>query len=308
VQVSATAPTKESKESATSGKVAGVPAVTVWVATPEGARQWSIPRPDREMICGLVGALSVMVRVAVFAPAVEPQGAVTGYASGVNVTVSVQEPPAGTPAVQLLVDVKFPAGFTLAPATARTAGAVPLFAIVTVTGADEVPASAPPKLMAPVGEIVAVACTVMPPTVMICGLCGALSEIITRADRVPGCAGSKVTLMTQVLPAAKGLCEQLSISAKSLGSAPPWADSHRDSSRAGVVEGNGSRDAVGPNGLRRKIQSGGRERYTRRAAVPAESHALRTSRGIIENAQRRAHRARRRRREIHRNGVARAGG
>jgi hypothetical protein len=63
--------------------------------------------PDKAMICGLVGALSVMVRAAVFAPAVEPQGAATDDASGVIVAVSVQEPPAGTPAVQLLVDVKF---------------------------------------------------------------------------------------------------------------------------------------------------------------------------------------------------------
>src|SRR5580658_1636725 len=177
--------------------------------------------PDRAMFCGLVGALSVMLRVAVFAPAVEPQGAATGDASGVNVTVSVQEPPAGTPAVQLLADVKFPAGFTLAPVTVSTAGAVPLLAIVTVTGADDVPASVPPKLIVPAGETVAVACTAVPPTVTICGLCGALSEIITRAERVPVCAGSKVTLMTQVLPAAKGLCEQLSVSAKSPGSVPP---------------------------------------------------------------------------------------
>src|SRR5271154_4491971 len=177
--------------------------------------------PDSAMICGLLGALSVTVSVAVFAPAVEPQGAAAGDAGGVNVTVSVQEAPAGTPAVQLLMDVKLPAGFTVAPATVRTAGAVPLFAIVTVTGAEEVPASAPPKLIVPVGETVAVACTAVPPTVTICGLCGALSEIITSAERVPVCAGSKVTFMTQVLPAAKGLCEQVSVSAKSPGLVPP---------------------------------------------------------------------------------------
>ena len=123
--------------------------------------------PDREMICGLVGASAVIVRVAVFAPAVEPHGAATGDASGVNVTVRVQEAPAGTPAVQLLVNVKFPAGSTLAPATLRTERAVPLFAIVTVTGADEVPASAPPKLAVPVGDTAAVACTAVPPTVII---------------------------------------------------------------------------------------------------------------------------------------------
>src|SRR6202041_2857526 len=99
--------------------------------------------PDREMICGLVGASAGIVRVAVLAPAV-------GH---------------------LLVNVKFPAGSTLAPATLRTERAVPLFAIVTVTGADEVPASAPPKLVVPVGDTAAVACTAVPPTVIIWGLC-----------------------------------------------------------------------------------------------------------------------------------------
>jgi hypothetical protein len=103
----------------------------------------------------------------------------------------------------------------------RTARAAPLFAIVTVTGADEAPASAPPKLMVPVGETVAAACTAVPPTVTICGLCGALAETITWADRVPVCAGSKMTLMTQVLVATTGLCEHLSVSAKSPGSVPP---------------------------------------------------------------------------------------
>src|SRR5580704_1436745 len=120
--------------------------------------------PDSEMICGLEGALSVMVRVAVFAPAVEPHGAATGEAGGVNVTVNPQWVPAGTPSVQLLAAVKLPGGLTLAPATVRIAGAAPLslFVIVTGTGVEAVPASALPKPIA-LGETVAVACTAVPP-------------------------------------------------------------------------------------------------------------------------------------------------
>src|SRR6202041_3424980 len=43
---------------------------------------------------------------------------------------------------------------------------------------------------------------------------------------------------------------------------------------AGIVDGNGLRHAIGADGLRRKNQSGRRERYARRAAVPAERCGL----------------------------------
>jgi hypothetical protein len=167
------------------------------------------------MVCGLVGALSLIVRVAVFGPTVDPQGAAAGTAGGVNVTTNVQDPAAGTPAVQLFTAVKLPGGFTVAAATLKIAAPAPLLVIVTVTGGEAVPASAPPKLIVPVGEIVAVACTAVPLTASICGLCGALSESINTAERAPVCAGSNVTFITQVLPPASGLCEQLSGSAKS---------------------------------------------------------------------------------------------
>ena len=73
----------------------------------------------------------------------------------------------------------------LAPPTLGIAAPAPLLVIVTVTGADAVPASAPPKPIVPVGEIIAAACTAVPLTARICGLCGALSEISTDVDR-PG--------------------------------------------------------------------------------------------------------------------------
>jgi hypothetical protein len=219
VQVSATAPANVPSESATSWKVAGMPAVTVWLATPTGARQKSVAVPDNAMFCGLVGELSVIGRVAVFAPAAEPHGAATGEAGGVNVTVRVQWPPAGTPAAQLLAAVNLPVGFTMAATTVRIAGGVPQFVMVTATGADAVPARALPKPIV-TGEIVAAACTAVPPTATICGLCGAVSEISTTAERSPVCVGSKVTLTTQAFPPASGLREQLSVSAKSPGLLP----------------------------------------------------------------------------------------
>src|SRR5271170_7674239 len=116
------------------------------------------------MVCGLVGALSTIVKVAVFGPTVEPHGAAAGTAGGVNVTTNVQDPAAGTPAVQLSTAVKLPGGFTVAAPTLKIAAPAPLFVTVTVTGGDAVPASTPPKLMVPLGEIVAVACTAVPLT------------------------------------------------------------------------------------------------------------------------------------------------
>lgn len=178
--------------------------------TPEGEGQKSVVVPDNAMVCGLVTALSVIVNVAVFGPTVDPQGADADTASGVNVTVSVQDPAAGTPAVQLLVAVKLPAGVTLGTPTFKIAGAVPLLAIVTVTGVEAVPANALPKLMAGDGVIVAVACTAWPLSAIVCALAVALSEICNTAARLPIWTGSKVTLITQVLPAPTDPPKQLS--------------------------------------------------------------------------------------------------
>src|ERR1700722_1970435 len=161
-----------------------------------------------------------MVKVAFFGPAVDPQGAAVGTAAGANVITNVHDSAAGTPEVQLFPVVRLRGGWTLAPPTMRIAAPEPLLVIVTVTGGDAVPASAAPKLIEPVGEIVAAACTAVPLTARICGLCGALSEISTWAERLPACVGSKVTFITQVLPPARGLCVQLSVSAKPPPSAP----------------------------------------------------------------------------------------
>src|SRR5271154_2773079 len=172
--------------------------------------------PDNAMLWGLVGALSAIIKVAICAPAVEPQAPVAGTAGGVNVTVSVQDPPAGTPVVQLgcSTTVNLPEGLTLGMPTLRTAGAVPVLAIVTVTGGDAVPASVFPKAIGE-GPTGAVACTAGPLSATICGLFGAASEIGITADRLPVCVGSNVTVITQAWPPAKGPCEQLSVSAKS---------------------------------------------------------------------------------------------
>ena len=161
-----------------------------------------------------------MIKLAFFGSAVDPQGAAVRRAAEVNVVTNVHDPAAGTTAVQLFTVVKLPGGLTLAAPTLRIAAPQPLLVIVTVTGGDAVPASAAPKLIEPVGEIVAAACTAVPLTASICGLCGALSDISTWAERLPACVGSKVTFITQALPTARGRCVQLSVSAKSPGFAP----------------------------------------------------------------------------------------
>ncbi len=79
------------------------------------------------MVCGLVGALSLIVKVAGFGRTVDPQGASAGTAGGVNVTTNVQDPAAGTPAVQLLTAVKLPGGVTVAVPTLKTAAPAPLW-------------------------------------------------------------------------------------------------------------------------------------------------------------------------------------
>jgi len=58
------------------------------------------------------------------------------------------------------------------------------------------------------------------------------------------------------------------------GTGAAQADNHSHRCGAGIVDGNGLRHAIGADGLRRKNQSGRRERYARRAAVPAERCGL----------------------------------
>jgi hypothetical protein len=84
------------------------------------------------MLCGLLSALSVLSRFAICVPALDPQGAAGGDAGRVNVTTSVLEPPAGTPAVQFFSALKLPGGFTVAAPTLNLAAPAPRLVTVTV--------------------------------------------------------------------------------------------------------------------------------------------------------------------------------
>ena len=134
VHASPTVPANPSIEVMSRLKTAVVPAGTVWLVPPTvgGSGQKSVAVPLSITDCGLSVALSVSVRVAVFAPLVEPHWAPEAGAAGLNVIWTVQVPPSGTAAVQLFFNVKSVVSVTLAPLTVKAP--CPVFLTVTATG------------------------------------------------------------------------------------------------------------------------------------------------------------------------------
>jgi hypothetical protein len=91
----------------------------------------AVPLPLSRTICGLVGSLSLMIRLPK-----KPFHAVTEVAVvGVNITLKVHFAPAATLPAQLLVWEKPPIVFTLE----IVRGVVPTFVRVTSCGAEVVP-------------------------------------------------------------------------------------------------------------------------------------------------------------------------
>jgi len=129
-----TVPAKPSIDVMSRLKTAVVPAGTVWLVPPTvgGSRQKSVAVPISITDCGLSVALSVSVRVAVFAPLVEPHWAPVTGAAGAKEIWTVQVLPAGTAAVQLFFRVKSVVSVTLAPLTVNAP--CPVFLTVTATG------------------------------------------------------------------------------------------------------------------------------------------------------------------------------
>ena len=134
VHARSTVPAKPSIEVISRLKTAVVPAGTVWLVPPTvgGSGQKSVAVPFIVTDCGLSVALSDSVRVAVFAPLVEPHWAPVTGAAGAKVIWTVQVPPAGTAAVQLFFRVKSVVSVTLAPLTVKAP--CPVFLTVTATG------------------------------------------------------------------------------------------------------------------------------------------------------------------------------
>ena len=149
------------------------------------------PVPVRDTICGLVGALSVMVNEAVRLP----------VAVGVNLTLLVQLLLAATELPHVLVSPKSPglAPVIAMPLTDRAA--FPVLFRVTESGVLVVP-----RVWLGKGKVeglgMAAGPVPVPVRVTVCGLPGALSVMVTAAVSVEAKVGLNVTLIVQLVPAA----------------------------------------------------------------------------------------------------------
>ena len=119
-------------------------------------------------------------------------------AVGLNVTLIVQDDPAATVVVQLLVCEKSPVAIMLL--TVKLA--VPVLVSVTGAAALVIPTNTPVKLRLP-GDSVTAGATPVPLIGTLCGLPAALSVILTVDDRLPVLVGLKVTLIVQLAFAAR---------------------------------------------------------------------------------------------------------
>lgn len=166
------------------------------------------PVPVSSTICGLPGALSVMVK----APTLE------FVEEGLNVTLMVQfvEGCNGT-VTQLSVSAKSP----LAVMLEKLIAVVPSFVAVMLCAADVEPTATLPKSRLEADRVNVEA---VPVRLITCGLPGAESVMVMVALLTPGVVGVKVAMMVHFAP---GLSEEgatqvdeLEI-AKALASAPP---------------------------------------------------------------------------------------
>src|SRR5579864_6454795 len=159
----------------------------------------STPVPLRVVCCGLAGASSATLTVAVRAPA----------APGVKVTLMTHDPPLAVntklatqvvPAVMAKSALFAPVMVTGVPAV-RVEFNVPELVTVRLDTALVVPSVWLPKGTG-LGATATLASTPVPLRVVCCGLAGASSATFTVAVRAPAAAGVKVTLMTQEPPLA----------------------------------------------------------------------------------------------------------
>ena len=140
------------------------------------------------------------------------------FSVGLNVTLIVQDPLfAATEPPQLSLSLKSPA---FAPVTVKAGvkGMEPVLLRTTVSAPLAVPTDWLPKVKLVV-ERPATAAFPTPEPVrgIICGLLGALSEMVNEADRFPVAVGVKVTLIVQKPPfAATERPHVLAVTAKSV--------------------------------------------------------------------------------------------
>jgi hypothetical protein len=143
-------------------------------------------------VCGLPVALSVMFNVALNDPA----------AVGAKVTWTVQDLPAasGLPP-QLLVWLKLDGLAPVLPIADTLKLPEPLLVIVN-DSVDVDPAAVAGKASELVDRVAAGPAAAVALNATVCGLPGALSEMLSVAEKVPAAVGVKMTLMVQLAPGA----------------------------------------------------------------------------------------------------------
>jgi len=152
------------------------------------------PLPVKPTVCGLPVAESAIISEPVRVP----------FAVGVNVTVTVHEPPAGIPPSVLQLPEFATAKSPLAVKLVKLTVTVPVFVTVTLC-AGLVVFSACRANVKLVGAIVTVdpEPVAVPVSVTVCGLPVALSAIVSAPVSTPVARGAKFTLMLQVAAGAK---------------------------------------------------------------------------------------------------------
>jgi hypothetical protein len=200
VQVNATEPVNPPMGVMVTLKLSVLPAVTFCVEVgPVNPKSGGVVVPVSGTVCGLPGALSVMVKVPVRVPAIV----------GVNVTLIVQlaftasiAGVIGQAVVPVLVSAKSP---DLAMEMI-VRGPVPVFVSVTVCAGLVVFRSWLPNVRLVGASItVGVGVSPLPVSEKICGLVLSLSVSRNVAVSAPDTVGLNVTLTVQVLEAPKGM-------------------------------------------------------------------------------------------------------
>ncbi len=150
----------------------------------------TIPVPDSAIACGLPEALLATETAPVRTPA----------AVGLNVTVTVQDPPAATDAPQELVCAKSPDAEM--PLMAR--GPLPVLVSATVFAVEELPTSTESNArLNGESETPDVTVAPVPDSATPCGLPDALLETEIAPARAPAALGVKVTVIVHDPPAAR---------------------------------------------------------------------------------------------------------
>jgi hypothetical protein len=154
--------------------------------------------PDRLTICGLPGALSVIVRAATRTPP----------AVGVNVTLTLHAPPGASEPPHVLDSAKSPA---FPPATAifvMVSAAFPILVSMTDCDALVVPTAVEGNVIRAGDSCRKGPFTPVPVSGITCGLACVVSVRVSVPLLAPRAAGANVTLMVQFCP-GKSLVMQL---------------------------------------------------------------------------------------------------